>query len=83
MLGIEKIAAQNGEKIAYISGTEKITYAELLKNNPLPLFAPQNGKMCRTIHESASCKAHYRFSYKGTVICEFVSDKAGFEFEYN
>ena len=31
MLGIEKIAAQNGEKIAYISGTEKITYAELLK----------------------------------------------------
>ena len=31
MFGIKKIAAQNGEKIAYISGTEKITYAELLK----------------------------------------------------
>lgn len=57
--------------------------AEMIKNNSKPLFAPINGNMCRTIHESASCKARYRFSYKDTVICEFVSDKAGFEFEYN
>ena len=85
-----RIATYLGAKVKTI-GINSVTvgqgdyelYAELLKNNPLPLFAPQNGKMCRTIHESASCKAHYRFSYKGTVICEFVSDKAGFEFEYN
>lgn len=57
--------------------------AMLLKNNAQPLLAPVNGNMCRTIHESASCKAYYCFSYKDEVLCEFVSDKAGFEFEYH
>ena len=56
--------------------------AEMLEDNAQPLFAPINGSMCRTIHESASCKAYYRFSYKDSVLCEFTGDKAGFEFEY-
>lgn len=56
--------------------------AELLEKNALPLRAPSNGNMSRTIHESASCKAHYRVLHKGRVLCEFFSDKAGFEFEY-
>lgn len=56
--------------------------AKLLRKNPQPLFAPSNGRMCRTIHESAACKAYYRFSLKGEVLCEFVSNRAGFEFEY-
>ena len=56
--------------------------ARLLKKNAQPLWAPANGSMCRTIHESASCKAYYRFTYKQKVLCEFVSDKASFEFEY-
>lgn len=55
--------------------------AKLLHKNSHPLLAPTNGSMCRTIHESASCKAYYRFSYKQKVLCEFVSDKASFEFE--
>ena len=56
--------------------------AELLKKNAYPLFAPTNGSMSRTIHESASCKAHYHFSHKNEVLCDFVSEKASFEFEY-
>ncbi len=56
--------------------------ARLMKKNPQALSAPINGSMCRTIHESASCTAYYRFSYKGYVLCEFVSDRAAFEFEY-
>lgn len=56
--------------------------ARLLRKNPHPLAAPSHGLMNRTIHESASCKAYYRFSYKGKVLFEFVSDRASFEFEY-
>lgn len=57
--------------------------AKLLKKNSQPLAAPTNGNMCRTIHESASCEAYYRFSYKDKVLCEFTTDRASFEFEYN
>ncbi len=56
---------------------------QLLNKNSQPLAAPTNGDMCRTIHESASCEAYYRFSHKGKVLCEFTTDKASFEFEYN
>lgn len=56
--------------------------AKILEKNAHPLFAPTNGNMSRTIHESASCKAQYHFSYKNTVLCDFVSEKASFEFEY-
>ena len=57
--------------------------AKLLNKNAHPLAAPTNGDMCRTIHESASCEAYYRFSHKDRVLCEFTTDKASFEFEYN
>ncbi len=57
--------------------------AKLLKKNAQPLAAPSNGDMCRTIHESASCQAYYRFSKNRKTLCEFKSDKASFEFEYN
>lgn len=56
--------------------------ARLLQKNSQSLAAPSHGLMNRTIHESASCKAYYQFSYKGKVLLEFVSDKASFEFEY-
>lgn len=56
--------------------------AKLLKNQGHPLRAPHNGKMSRTIHESVSCKAQYRFGYKGTTLLEFTSNMASFEFEY-
>lgn len=57
--------------------------ARLQKKNAQPLLAPSNGNMCRTIHESASCQAYYRFSYKQKVLCEFSSNKASFEFEFD
>lgn len=56
--------------------------AKLIKKNAQPLTAPTNGDMCRTIHESASCEAYYRFCHKNNVLCEFTTDKASFEFEY-
>ena len=55
----------------------------MLNGKEHPLSAPINGQICRTIHESASCKAYYRFSYKDQIICEFISDRASFKFEYN
>ena len=55
---------------------------KLLNKNAQPLAAPSNGDMCRTIHESASCEACYRFCHKNNVLCEFTTDKASFEFEY-
>ena len=57
--------------------------AKLIEKNSYPLYAPENGKMSRTIHESASCKAHYRFSDNGKVLCEFTSDMASFEYEFD
>lgn len=84
-----RIATYLGAKVKYISnnsvtikqGDYQLT-AKLLRKNPQPLAAPNHGLMNRTIHESASYKAYYRFSYKGKVLFEFVSDRASFEFEY-
>ncbi len=71
-----------GENTVTVKQGEYEFTAELLQKNAHPLFAPTNGDMNRTIHESASCKAHYRFLYKNEVLCAFVSEKASFEFEY-
>ena len=69
-------------KITIKQGNYELT-AKLLKKNAHSLLAPTNGNMCRTIHESASCKAHYHFSYKNNDLLKFSSDKASFEFEYD
>lgn len=84
-----RIATYLGAKLKHIGdntvivsqGDYELT-AKLIKKNSHPLSAPINGKMSRTIHESASCTAFYVFSYKGTVLCKFTSDRASFEFEY-
>lgn len=57
--------------------------ATLVKTNAHPLYAPVKGNMCRTIHESASCTAMYRFSHNDKILCELLSEQAGFEFEYS
>lgn len=85
-----RIATYLGAKIKQI-GENSVTVkqggfeftAKLLKKQAQPLAAPTNGNMSRTIHESASCKAYYRFSHKDTILCEFTTDKASFEFEYH
>ena len=84
-----RIATYLGAKVQYI-GTNSVTVrqgdyvltAKLLTKNAHPLLAPDHGNMIRTIHESASCKACYRFSHKGQTLYEFTSDRASFEFEY-
>ncbi len=84
-----RIATYLGARVQYI-GKNTITIrqgdyvltAKLLAKNAHPLLAPDHGNMSRTIHESASCKACYRFSHKGQTLCEFTSDRASFEFEY-
>lgn len=84
-----RIATYLGAQVKYIGknivtlqqGDFSLT-AKLLEKNAHSLYAPDNGKMSRTIHESASCKAYYQFSYKKQILCEFVSNRASFEFEY-
>lgn len=71
-----------GENTVTVKQGEYAFTAELLEKNTHPLLAPTNGDMSRTIHESASCKAHYHFSHKNKALCDFVSEKASFEFEY-
>lgn len=84
-----RIATYLGAKIRYIGKNTVVVkqgkfelMARLLRKNAYPLAAPDNGQMSRTIHESASCKAFYRFSYGGRTLYEFTSDRASFEFEY-
>ncbi len=54
----------------------------LLEGSGHPLKAPSKGDMIRTIHESASCRAFYRFCKKGRTMFAFETDRASFEFEY-
>lgn len=56
--------------------------ARLLETSPQSLKAPTLGKMERTIHESAACKAAYRFQKAGNVLFSFETDRASFEYEY-
>lgn len=84
-----RIATYLGARVQHI-GRNTVTVrqgdyvlsAKLLAKNTHPLLAPDHGNMSRTIYESASCRACYRFSYKGKTLCEFTSDRASFEFEY-
>ena len=56
--------------------------AKLPEKRPQPLSAPADGAMVRTIHESAACRAAYRFTKDGKTLLAFETDKASFEFEY-
>ncbi len=84
-----RIATYLGAKLSHISNNEvtvsqggyELT-ARLVSKNSQPLAAPLGGKMARTIHESASCAAYYKFSHNGVVLLEFTSGRASFEFEY-
>lgn len=84
-----RLATYLGAKLKHV-GNNSITVsqggyeltAKLVKKNAHPLSAPVNGEMSRIIHESASCTAYYRFSFDDKILCEFISDRASFEFEY-
>lgn len=84
-----RLATYLGAKAVKIAGGEIIVRqggyvfsATLIEKRIHPLRAPVNGKMLRTIHESASCRAAYRFEKDGQRLLEFQTDRASFEFEY-
>lgn len=54
----------------------------LLEKAKKPLKAPVNGDMARSIHESAACRARYRFRKAGRTLFDFETDKASVEYEY-
>lgn len=56
--------------------------ARLLSSSKHSLKAPANGDMVRTIHESASCQAFYRFQKRGRTCFAFETDRASFEYEW-
>ncbi len=55
----------------------------LLEKAKKPLKAPVNGDMARSIHESAACRARYRFRKAGRIVFDFETDKASVEYEYH
>lgn len=84
-----RLATYLGAKVAEIrKGRVKVVQgnleleAELLEETGKPLKAPTGGDMARTIHESAACRARYRFRKNGCRILAFETDRASFEYEY-
>ena len=79
-LGAGVVQIQNN-MVQIIQGNLELE-AQLLEASGRPLKAPAKGDMVRTIHESASCRAFYRFRKKGCTLFDFETDRASFEFEY-
>lgn len=80
-LGAKVVRIQN-KAVRVIQGNLELEI-RLLEAAEQPLKAPAKGNMVRTIHESASCRAFYRFRKNGCVLFAFETDKASFEFEYH
>lgn len=79
-LGARAIKIQN--KMARITQGSLELEVRLLEASGCSLKAPSKGDMVRTIHESASCRAFYRFCKGGRTLFSFETDRASFEFEY-
>lgn len=79
-LGARVVQIQNN-MVRVIQGNLELD-ARLLKASECLLKAPANGDMVRAIHESASCRASYRFRKKDHTLFAFETDRASFEFEY-
>lgn len=79
-LGARVVQIHN-KKVRIVQGDLELE-AWLLEASERPLKAPTKGNMVRTIHESASCRASYRFRKKGCTLFAFETDRASFEFEY-
>lgn len=84
-----RIATYLGARIEKLGGGEAIIRqgsiklsAKLIKKHAHPLLAPNMGIMERTIHESAACRASYRFEIGGDTLLSFETRFASFEYEY-
>lgn len=79
-LGARVVKIEN-KMVRVIQGDLELD-VQLLEASERSLKAPERGNMVRTIHESASCRAFYRFRKEGHTIFAFETDRASFEFEY-
>lgn len=79
-LGARAVHIGNG-MVRIVQGNLKLE-ARLLKRNESPLQAPAMGNMVRVIHESAACRASYRFTKEKNTLFLFETDRASFEYEY-
>lgn len=79
-LGAGVVRMQN-QTVRVVQGRLELD-VRLLEASGRPLKAPAKGDMVRTIHESASCRAYYRFRKDGCTLFAFETDRASFEFEY-
>ena len=79
-LGAKTSEIGNG-RVKVLQGRMELE-AELLEKTGKPLRAPAQGEMARTIHESAACRARYRFRKNGRTLLAFETDRASFEYEY-
>lgn len=80
-LGARIVKAEKGEFVIR-QGEYQFT-ARLLESNAHPLLAPTQGLMRRTIHESASCHAFYRFQKGKRLLFSLDSHYASFEDEFS
>ena len=80
-LGAKVVKIKDGEIV--VRQGKNIFEAKLIEKHAHPLLAPKSGAMTRTIRESASCRAAYRFEQNGSTLFDFETEKAAFEYEYS
>ena len=76
-----RVVDKSNQSLLIRQGTMELE-VRLLEKRPLPLQAPTHGTMARTIYESATCRAFYRFRIQGVTLFSSETDKAAFEYEY-
>ena len=79
-LGARVSKMENG-MVRIVQGNLELE-ACLFKQTGCPLKAPTGGDMIRVIHESAACRASYRFRKKTKTLFAFETELASFEYEY-
>lgn len=80
-LGARAVRIQDG-RVKIVQGNLELE-ARLLERDDRPLKAPAMGDMVRTIHESAACRAFFRFRKGKHTLFAFETDRASFEYEYS
>ena len=74
---------QIGRSSAVVRQGKWLLRVELIEEQSALLQAPVHGGMTRLIRESAACRVRYALHENGRTLFDFVSDKAGFECEYD
>lgn len=80
-LGARAVRLSNG--VLRIVQGELELEVRLLEKRGYPLKAPIEGKMTRTIYESAACRAFYQFRKEKRTLFAFETQRASFEYEYS